>query len=181
MNVYILALDHLTQNRDARERVPASYHEKFEKLVRALIAERGITFIGDETFQERFPIAKEVADSLHIDWERIEMTTKARKELDIEDEQLHERHQPMDMESWSSNAVFVPARRVPSDSIREEYMVWRAVKKAEEARAENLLILCGFQHADRLQVIFQRENHQVTMGSLCDYPWYRNVDCPKKK
>jgi hypothetical protein len=179
MNVYILALDHLTQNRDGR--VPASYHDEFERLVRALIAERGITFIGDETFQEKSPIAKKVAEALHIGWEGIEMTAKARKELDIEDEQRHERNQPTDTESWSSNAVFVPARRVPSDSIREEYMVWRAVKKAEEASAENLLILCGFQHAERLQVIFQRGNHRVTMGSLCDHPWYRNVDCPEKK
>jgi predicted Rossmann fold nucleotide-binding protein DprA/Smf involved in DNA uptake len=65
MNVYILGIDHWIQHRDG---LSANSHAEFEKLLRELVREQGITFIGDETFPERKAIAKEIAKPPHILW-----------------------------------------------------------------------------------------------------------------
>jgi hypothetical protein len=172
MNVYILGLDHETQQRDGK--ASAVYHDEFEKLVRELITKHDITFIGDETYIEKKSIAREIADDLKIRWEPIEMTTEMREQLGIVCDQA-ERLVAIG-NGWKEPIRFKETR-VRSDSIREEYMFWKAATKAEEANAESILILCGFQHAGELQRIFQKDGHRVTLDSLCTRPWYTHPDC----
>ncbi|MGB7024903.1 MAG: hypothetical protein WBD73_13975 [Candidatus Acidiferrales bacterium] len=147
--VYILGIDHDIQTFDGR-RTEAEKAE-FEKLLRVLVSEHHIEFIGDETYQDKDAIAKSVARSLSIDWEPIEMSLAARDALEITEEQLHDRHEPI-----MRGGIPVGSRvvRVLSDGIREEYMLWRTLTKADEAN--NILVLCGFSHVDELRERFEK-------------------------
>jgi hypothetical protein len=169
-NVYILGIDHEIQTFDGRR--SGEEKSEFEKLLRALVSEYQIEFIGEETYPEKDSIAKSVARSLDIHWKPIEMSLMAREALGIADEQLHELHEPI-----FSGGIPVGSRvvRVLSDGIREEYMLWRALTMAEEAK--NILVLCGFSHVDELRQKFEKAGHQVTTDSLCCRPWYVNPEC----
>lgn len=169
-NVYILGIDHEIQIVDGRR--TAEEKSDFEKLLRTLVHERHIEFIGEETYPEKNAIAKSVASSLDIRWEPIEMSLAAREALGIADEQLRERHEPI-----FSGGIPVGSRivRVLSDGIREEYMLWRTLTKADEAK--NILVLCGFSHVDELRQKFEKAGYQVTTDSLCAREWYVNPEC----
>lgn len=169
-NVHILGIDHEVQTFDGR-RTPEDKTE-FEKLLRQLMVERQIEFIGEETYPEKDAIAKVVAKSFNIRWEPIEMSLAAREALGIVDEQLHERHEPI-----FSGGIPIGSRvvRVLSDGVREEYMLWRTLTQADEAK--NILVLCGFSHVEELGRKFEKAGHQVTTDSLCRYEWYVNPDC----
>jgi len=169
-NVYILGIDHEIQTFDGRR--AAEDKSEFEKLLRALVSERHIEFIGDETYPEKNAIAKSVASSLNIRWEPIEMSLAAREALGIADEQLRERHEPMFSGGIPIGSKLV---RVLSDGIREEYMLWRTLTKADEAK--NILVLSGFSHVDGLRQRFERAGHHVTADSLCGCEWYVNPEC----
>ncbi len=169
-NVYILGIDHEIQTSDGRR----SAYEKveFEKLLRVLVSEHHIEFIGDETYLEKNAIAKSVASSFDIRWEPIEMSLAAREALGIADEQLRERHEPI-----FSGGIPIGSKvvRVLSDGIREEYMLWRTLRMADEAK--NILLLCGFSHVDELRQRFEKAGCQVTTDSLCGREWYVNPEC----
>ncbi len=169
-NVYILGIDHEIQAFDGRR--TAEEKSEFEKLLRAVVSEHQIEFIGEETYLEKDAIAKSVARSLDIRWQPIEMSLTAREVLGITNEQLRERHEPV-----FSRGIPISSRvvRVLSDGIREEYMLWRTLTKADEVK--NILVLCGFSHVDELRQRFEKAGHQVTTDSLCRYKWYVNPDC----
>jgi hypothetical protein len=141
-NVYILGIDHKIQTFDGSR--TAEEKSDFEKLLRALASKRHIEFIGEEAYSENDAIAKSVAGSVDIRWEPIEMSLAAREALGIADEPLHERHEPI-----FSGGIPISSRgvRALSDGIREEYMFWRTLTKADEA--QNILVFCGFSHVDR--------------------------------
>jgi hypothetical protein len=174
MKIYILGIDHEIQTLDGGRSTEEK--AKFEKLLQRLISEHDIKFVGEETHPEKIAVAKLVASSLDIRWEPIEMSQQARKELGIAEEQATMRYEPI-----FENSLVVGSKhtRVPSDGIREEYMVWRTLTKAEEA--QNILILCGFSHADELRQRFEKQGYQVTLDSLCNYPWYLHPDCPESE
>lgn len=169
-NIYILGIDHEVQTFDGSR--TAEEKAEFDKLLRELVSEHHIEFIGDETYPEKNAIAKSVAKSLQIPWEPIEMSFAAREALGIANEQLQERHEPV-----FSGGIPVGSRvvRVLSDGIREEYMVWSTLTKADEA--ENILVLCGFSHVDELRQRFERACCQVKTDSLCGREWYVNPEC----
>jgi hypothetical protein len=60
-------------------------------------------------------------------------------------------------------------RHLPSDAIREEYMVWRTTTEARKVNAANILILCGSIHAEEMAKRFLRDGHQVETDYLCQY------------
>jgi len=168
-NVYILGIDHEIQTVDGRH--TEDEKAEFERLLRALVSEHSAKFIGEETFPEKETIAKSVARSLDIPWEPIEMSPVAREALGIADEQLHERHEPTFIGGIPVGWTVV---RVLSDGIREEYMLWRTLTKADEAK--NIVVLCGFSHVDELRQRFEKAGHQVTTDSLCNRGWYKHPD-----
>lgn len=167
-NVYILGIDHEIQTLDGKR--AGNEKAEFESLLRALVPEA--EFIGEETLPEKETVAKSVTSSLGIRWEPIEMSAAAREALGIADEQLRERHEPI-----IQGGIPVGSRvvRVLSDGIREEYMLWRTLTKADEA--SNILVLCGFSHVDELRQKFEKAGHQVTTDSLCTRKWYTHPDC----
>jgi hypothetical protein len=169
-NVYILGIDHEIQTFDGK--CSAEAKVEFEKLLRALTSQHHVEFIGEEIYPKKDAIAKSVARSLNIRWARIEMSQTARRTLGIAGEQLRERH-----EAIFSGGIPVGSKivRVLSDGIREEYMLWRTLTKADQAK--NILVLCGFSHVDELRQKFEKAGHQVTIDSLCVREWYVNPDC----
>jgi len=171
MKVYILGIDHEIQVADGRR--TQAEKGQFAKLLTEIFAQHRIEFIGEETFSEKASIARTFGGIAAIRWEPIEMSVDARKELGIADEQIYSRHEPQ----WEDNLIVASSgpKRVPSDYIREEYMVWRTLTKAEGAAS--ILILCGFMHAESLGKLFQREGHEVTVDTLCKREWYSHPEC----
>lgn len=169
MNSYILGIDHGIQLRGG---LSENSHDEFEKLLREIIRERAVTFIGDETFAKSNAVAKAVAMSLDILWEPIEMPVAMRAKRGIADEQ---KKRPFDDVISDVGVVTRRYRRVPSDSVREDFMVERAIAKA--GTTTSILILCGFNHAPQLQARFAKLGHQVTLDSLCKRSWYKHPDC----
>lgn len=167
-NIYILGLDHKIQVFDGE--CTAEKKLEFGELLRRLMSERQFEFIGEESFLEKCTIARSVAGLLGIRWELIEMSREARKALGIADEQYHQRQPFDDIQQKPSEES-----RVPSDGIREEYMVWRTLQGA--ANAKNVLVLCGMLHVEELRRRFERAGSMVTVDSLRNYDWYRNTDC----
>jgi hypothetical protein len=169
-NIYILGIDHEIQTSDGKR--TAEEKAEFEKLLRALVVEHHTEFIAEETYLDKDSIAKSVAKSLAIPWEPIEMSLAAREALGITEEQLRERREVI---MSGGMPISIKHVRVPSDGIREEYMVWCALTKADEAK--NILVLCGFSHVDELRQRFEKAGHRITTDSLCRHKWYVNPEC----
>ena len=167
--VYILGIDHEIQACDSTR----TMHErsKFTDLLRKLVADNNIGFIGEETFPEKNTIAKCVACVYGIRWEIIEMSRQARQALGIADEQKNQRQPFDDIKREPSKQV-----RVLSDGIREEYMLWRTLTMAGDS--VNILVLCGMLHVGELERRFKNAQCQVKADSLCKYDWYAHSDCP---
>jgi hypothetical protein len=91
-----------------------------------------------------------------------DVTLTARKELGIAEEQAMERFDPV----WKDNLIVdsIGPKQVLSD------LLWRTLTLVETAM--NILVLCEFMHAEYLGKVFEREGHQVTVDSLCNYTWY---------
>jgi hypothetical protein len=173
MKVCILGIDHSISDYDDK-RTTAATRKEFETLLRGLVQERDVQFIGEETYSDKTTVARCIAAHGGTRWAPIEMSRGAREELGIADEQ---KNRQQIGEDFGEQAGRVTRTRVPSDGIREEYMFWRAIKEAEAAAAQNILILCGFEHGDELRQRFEKQDHQVTLDSLCRYPWYSNPEC----
>lgn len=64
----------------------------------------------------------------------------------------------------------MPAFRVPSDDLREEYTTQRAFEGA--GNAESILLLCGSMHARELAKRFADAGNNVGVDFLHNYGWY---------
>jgi hypothetical protein len=74
------------------------------------------------------------------------MPQELRVELGIENEQ---NNRPYEDAISDEGRVTRKYKRIPSDAIREDYMVRYAMTKAGEAKS--ILILCGFNHGRELR------------------------------
>jgi hypothetical protein len=173
MKVYILGIDHEIQLADGGRK--ETNRTEFIKLLSEIFSQHHIGFIGEETFPEKASIARVWGGLSGIRWQSIEMSMNARTELGIAVEQASGRYEPIFEENLVVGST--KPRRVLSDYIREEYMLWRTVNTVDEAA--NILVLCGLMHAENLGKLFRREGHEVTVDSLCNYPWYSHSECAR--
>jgi hypothetical protein len=169
VKVYILGIDHEIQLANSHRR-PSTERVRFAQLLSEIFSDHQIEFIGEETFTDRASIARTFGGLRDIPWEAIEMSDEAREKLGIADEQA-ERNPSV----WDINPT--EPKRVLSDYIRDEYMLWRTLTKA--GKAQSVLVICGFMHSDNLGKLFQREGHEVTIDSLCSREWYSHPGCPE--
>jgi hypothetical protein len=174
MKVYILGLDHAIQNYED-PRSDAAARKNLETLLREIIQKATVQFIGEETFRDISTVARCLAVPMDIRWEAIEMSTKAREELGIAEEQTKQRTEI----TVTENGVRPVNQRVLSDEIREAYMLWRVLTAGR--RAQSVLVLCGFSHAEPLRQRFENHGHHVTLDSLCNHAWYSHPDCEQFK
>jgi len=170
VNVYICGIDHEIQTYDGRRE--AALKKQFEELLRNLVSKHTVQMIGDETYEAKDAIAKRVAGSMGIRWVPVEMSLNAREELGIAHEQRHDRYECV---TQDGTPIGFRAKRVLSDGIREEYMLWCALRNSGDAKS--ILILCGFLHVEELRKRFEKHGCQVITDSLCKYSWYSHPDC----
>lgn len=154
MKVRILAIgDHRIQVIPSTFNDPQMGREQFRLLLQKLVTDDRVDFIGEEIYRERSTFAEHVANSSGARWEPIEMSLKARDELGITEDQ---KNRPDGIET-----------RVPSDGIREEFMVWKSLQKAGDV--QNVLIICGRTHRDALARRFQEAGHEVEPDDVRNY------------
>jgi hypothetical protein len=155
MRMLILGLDHAIQKIPGN--FPNPRKDRYEGLVKQLVKNRTVEFIGEEAYPNWRTIAKRIAGSLNgVHWEAIEMSLEQRDALGITEDQ----------NSRPSDNV-----RVLSDPIREAYMVWRAIMKA--GAVQSSMILCGRLHTEELGERFRKAGHDVRTDDLLKYGWYR--------
>lgn len=176
MKILIIGVGHgFQQPKTGTDQCPvATRKDLLKRLIMKRVNERGIKFVGEEIgFTDEVgaesveTIAQQVAVSqAGVSWKNIHISKAAEKALGITEEQESRESKSLEMLDG------VPAykeRRLPSDAIREEYMVWRATAGARKVDAENILILCGSLHAEEMAKRFRRDGHQVETDYLCQY------------
>jgi hypothetical protein len=157
MKILVLGLDHRIQ--ETCDYFPNPRKDKYEALLRHLVEDHAVEFIGVETFADKETIAQKAANSLTgVHCEPAEMSLEQRAALGIAEEQ---KCRP------SENV------RVLSDTIREAYMVWRTITKA--GAAQSSLILCGRLRTEALVELFQNAGHEAEADDLRNYDWYREA------
>lgn len=163
MRILILGLDHAIQAIPGN--FPNPRKNRYERLLKQLVKDRAVGFLGEETYLNERSIAKRVANSVNgVHWEPIEMSSEERDAFGITENQ--------------NNRPRANETRVSSDPIREEYMVRTALEKAGNARS--VLILCGRIHADALAERFREAGHDVDTDDLLNYGWYGKSKRAKK-
>ena len=181
MNVLVFGIDHEIQMVDAWR--SAAMKAAYRALLTSKIQQNGIQFIGEEAP----PAGQTVAHSLTAElalprpWRNIDVPEQARRDAGIYDEQTERVsvRQPgivqthfapggfyLDLKNGSHE--FCP--RVPSDDVKEGYMIARALEGAGEAG--NIMILCGNLHVEGLAERFGIHGDNVTTDAVYNYGWY---------
>jgi hypothetical protein len=159
---------------------------QYRNLLNQIIDQHQVRFICEEANPCLHYVGQEVSVSrgLPRDWKNIDMPEDVRKQFGIYEEQMNRAEEPRlgKIKSYvgddgyysdykNDTHVFVP--RVPSDAIREEYMVERAI--AEAGDANSILVLCGHLHAPEVANRFAQAGHTVSLEMLHNYPWYSPI------
>lgn len=131
---------------------------KFEIFLREQIAICGPNFIGEEALENE----ETIAGKLGYPWANIDMPAAVRESAGIAEEQLHRPRFPKFLDDEAKTQltkdgyerdvgggwVDVEAR-VPSDTVREQYMVERIAQ--DGANATNVIVICGIAHSEVLR------------------------------
>jgi hypothetical protein len=181
MNVLVLGVDHEIQRVDAWR--SAAMKAAYKALLTSKIQENGIQFDGEEAPPGGQTVAHSLTAELALPrpWRNIDMPEQARKDACIYEAQMQRVpvHQPgavqthfdaagfyLDLKNGSH--LFCP--RVPSDAVREDYMIARALEGAGEA--SRIMILCGNFHVKGLAERFGIHGDNVTTDAVYNYGWY---------
>jgi hypothetical protein len=176
MKILIIGVGHRVQEpKTGSDPCPvADRKDLLKRLVTKRVSEGRITFVGEETkftddagTESIETIARQIAVSEGgLSWKNIHISKAAENALGISEEQESRGSISQEMHD---GVVVYKERRLPSDAIREEYMVWRATTEAKKVNAANILILCGSIHAEEMAKRFLRDGHQVETDYLCQY------------
>jgi hypothetical protein len=181
MNVLVLGVDHEIQRVDAWR--PDAMKAAYRALLISKIEQNGIQFIGEEAPPAGQTVGQHLAVELALPfpWRNIDMPEQARKDAGIYEEQMARVpvHQSgtaqthfdpggfyLDLKNGSH--LFCP--RIPSDKIRENYMLNRAVEGAGDATS--IMVLCGSHHIEALAERFRGHHDNVTTDAVYKYGWY---------
>lgn len=178
MKVFILGLAHGIQKNDGR--CPAAQKLKYRKLLGQLIAERCVEFIGEEVSPGHDTIAGELAGSLGIGWEAIDMDESGKKKLGVPTiwgtepkylgadacTQLTEEGYQRDL----GNGCVEIERRHETDKVRDDFMFDRVIRSANDVKS--VLVLCGYNHLIQLKQKFRADGHDVACDALYKYKWF---------
>jgi hypothetical protein len=178
MKVVILGLAHGVQAKDGA--CSAVQKLEYRKLLSQLVGDRAVEFIGEEQPPGHSTIARELANSLGIRWEPIDMSEsekesrgvpktwfriprylgdKARTCLTEEGYQRDLRNGWVEIEP-----------RHESDKMRDEFMFNRVICCAGSAKS--VLVLCGYNHLMELKRKFLETGHDVDCDALYKYEWF---------
>lgn len=140
----------------------AGLKQQFEELLRRRIAERGVQFIGEEA---DFDFTT-TAQSLGIPRANIDMPEAERVKRGIAEEQRRRIRVPSYLGSDARTGLTTEGYqrdlgngwvelepRLPSDTIREEYMFDRVLEEA--GNAQSIIVICGILHSEELAKRFR--------------------------
>jgi hypothetical protein len=178
MKIFILGLAHGVQS--ASGACSDAQKGRFRKLLTQLIAERSIDFIGEEQSPGHPTIASDLANSLGIRWEPIDMSESEKASLgspktwsriprylgDKARTCLTEEGYQRDLRNgW----VEIEPRH-ESDKERDAFMFDRVICCAGSAKS--VLVLCGYNHLMQLKRKFLEAGHDVNCDALYRYDWF---------
>lgn len=186
MHAMILGADHEIQKAEAwRSReMKAAYRG----LLTRLIERHGVEFICEEASLECETVGAQLSKEmkLRFEWKNIDMPKDVRIETGIDEEQMN-RSEPdreegiveshfaedgslyLDMRDGKTHKFY---RRVPSDSVKEDYFFQQAIRGAGDA--QSVLLVCGNLHFEEMAKRFRAAKHTVTTDALFkpEHDWY---------
>jgi hypothetical protein len=181
MRVFILGIDHEIQKVDAwrSEEMKTAYRN----LLAALVHAHGIQYICEEASPDAQTIGAELTTALQLpsEWKRIDMPSEARTAAGIAEEQMDRVPIPVEgaIKTHSSSEGFYLdlkngwhqfCPRVPSDTVREDFMFGRALEGARGATS--IMVLCGNFHVEALATRFKAHGDDVQTDAVYKYDWY---------
>jgi hypothetical protein len=152
MKIFILGLAHGVQTAGGAG--STAQKSEYRKFLNQLITERSVEFIGEEVSPGSVTIASELANSLGIPWEPIDMSDPEKQELGVPTKWgTMPRHMgpeactQLTEEGYQRNLrngwVEIEARHLTDDA-RDEFMFDHVISSA--CNAKSVLLLCGYNH-----------------------------------
>ena len=161
--IYIVGCNHGIQPVDADpfdgEQVFAQ-RAHFRELIRRLIRENNIQFVGEEWGRDNKTVAHVLAEENgNIPWSNINTSREELDAMKIPRNYGNEAHSPDQIEKWH----------------RQREAVMR--KKIAEAKgdAERIVVICGFVHLQPLTELLKKTFELVEPLDYRSRDWYANV------
>jgi hypothetical protein len=183
MNIFVLGADHEIQRVDAWR--TDDMKREYRDLLTSVVGQHGVQFICEEANDMYQYVGQQITASrgLPREWKNIDMPQEVREQRGIAGEQNHRPVEPRlgIIQSHVGDDGYYERRengegrfyqRVPSDAVREDYMVERAIEGA--GNANSILVVCGHMHAPALAHRFTQAGHTATVDMLHNYGWYSN-------
>ncbi|MGA3055926.1 MAG: hypothetical protein ABSD63_17100 [Candidatus Korobacteraceae bacterium] len=178
MTIFILGLAHGVQTADGG--CSAAQKSGYREFLSQLIRERSAEFIGEEVSPGRATIAGELAMSLGIPWEPIDMSESEKEKLGVPKKwgteptclgadactQLTEEGYQRNL----GNGWVDIERRHPTDKVRDDFMFDRVI--CGVGSVNSVLVLCGYNHLIQLKRKFREAGHDVDSDVLYKYKWF---------
>jgi hypothetical protein len=145
-----------------------------------MAAQRSIDLICEEISPGVLTIAGELAQSLCIRWEPVDMGEQEKRGLGIPKKwgrnpmylgdaactKLTEEGYQRDL----GNGWVEIELRHPGDTTRDEFMFDRVMDVAGDAKS--VMLLCGYNHVLQLERKLRQAGHEVVWDALFSYKWF---------
>jgi hypothetical protein len=160
--IYVVGCNHGIQPRDEdwlRGDTPEARDQKsrFTKVIAETIKEGEIQFVGEEWGRVETTIAHELAENCGIPWANINTSTADLKRMGIPCDYVKGPFTPEQKERWHRQ--------------REQFMLRRI--QENRGAAQNLLIVCGFEHLQPLSDLLRRGGTTVAPVDYRELDWYQ--------
>jgi hypothetical protein len=165
MNVLILAINHQIQSArnvqmssdGSAEAFEQSQKNSFEELLRDLIRNQRIGFVGEEAKHGDPTIAQQLCESENCQYANIDMKPEERERRQIPP-------------GYADIKGITAEEKQRCNREREQYMCDLTLEKA--GQTENTLLICGRLHAKAIAAILNQMGHNTETIDLQDYDWY---------
>ena len=175
MNVFILGLAHGIQTPDGACSVTQKF--SFREFLSHAITQRSVELVCEEVSRGHITIAGELAQSLGIRWEPIDLNASEKEKLGVPtkwgtepkylgDEACTQLTEEGYQRNLGNGWVEIE-RRHATDEIRDEFMFDRVI--CSGVNAKSVLVLCGYNHLIQLTQKFLEAGHDVVSDALYNH------------
>lgn len=128
----------------------------FSRLLEAIVTKDEIQFVGEEWGLPESSLAQNLAERIGTAWANINTSLEDLDRMGIPQNYVHGPYSQADKDRWNRQ--------------REEFMFGRI--QENKGDAQNLLIVCGFQHLGPLRELLGRNEEQVRPVDYRGLDWY---------
>jgi hypothetical protein len=146
LEIFVLGVDHSRQLNDHGLKI----------LILEIVEQYMITFIAEENRHLLNSIAKQVSESINLQWIQIDMSTEERIRANIYDK-LANRMQIRGYDA-DSNPIMAIRYAPMEDGIREEFWLDRI---EEISKKEKVLVICGSLHCVPFSAKARQRGHRI--------------------